>query len=80
MTPGPDGARLVVVHQTAGVPVWDLPRIRAQLAEMGLDRDRPPLPACRHEAGGLRVEVVSERTEEGAGGSEEPTRRPEGTR
>jgi WD40 repeat protein len=39
---GPDGGRLAVANDTE-VRVWDLRRIRAQLAEMGLDWDAPPL-------------------------------------
>jgi WD40 repeat protein len=38
----PDGGRLAVTTDTE-VRVWDLRRIRAQLAEMGLDWDAPPL-------------------------------------
>jgi WD40 repeat protein len=38
----PDGGRLAVPVDTE-VRVWDLRRIRAQLAEMGLDWDAPPL-------------------------------------
>jgi hypothetical protein len=38
----PDGGRLAVANDTEG-RVWELRRIRAQLAEMGLDWDAPPL-------------------------------------
>ena len=43
----PDGARLVVVSNTAPpcVHVWDLRAIRRQLAEMGLDWDQPVYPS-----------------------------------
>jgi tetratricopeptide (TPR) repeat protein/WD40 repeat protein len=39
----PDGTRLLEVSNE-GLRVWDLRRIRARLAEMGLDWDAPPLP------------------------------------
>jgi serine/threonine protein kinase/WD40 repeat protein/tetratricopeptide (TPR) repeat protein len=41
----PDGAELVVRGEdTQAIHVWDLRLIRAQLAELGLDWDDPPLP------------------------------------
>src|SRR5947209_19498292 len=39
----PDGTRLVGLANT-GVVVWDLRRLRAGLAELGLDWDAPPYP------------------------------------
>jgi serine/threonine protein kinase/tetratricopeptide (TPR) repeat protein len=39
----PDGTQLVVTGKN-GLRVWDLRRIRAELAKMGLDWDAPPYP------------------------------------
>src|SRR5207248_4265759 len=40
----PDGSRLAVPIDNE-ILVWDLRLIRAQLAEMGLDWEAPPIPA-----------------------------------
>jgi tetratricopeptide (TPR) repeat protein/WD40 repeat protein len=40
----PDGTKLVVAARN-GLRVWDLRRIRAELAKLGLDWDAPPYPA-----------------------------------
>jgi len=40
----PDDTRLAVASGKEGVRVWDLRRIREQLAELGLDWNAPPLP------------------------------------
>jgi WD40 repeat protein len=40
-----DGTKLVVTAKN-GLRVWDLRRIRAELAKLGLDWDAPPLPAA----------------------------------
>jgi hypothetical protein len=55
----PDGDRLLVRRQGNSVRVWDLRRIREQLAEAGLDRDRPPYPPAPPRGDGkpLRSEV-----------------------
>ncbi len=41
----PDGTKLVVSAKN-GLRVWDLRRIRTELAKLGLDWDAPPLPAA----------------------------------
>jgi len=41
----PDGTKLVATTDQKTVLVWDLRRIRDQLAPMGLDWDAPPYPA-----------------------------------
>jgi eukaryotic-like serine/threonine-protein kinase len=41
----PDGTKLVVAAKN-GLRVWDLLRIRTELAKLGLDWDAPPLPAA----------------------------------
>lgn len=41
----PDGTKLVVSTKN-GLRVWDLRRIRTELAKLGLDWDAPPLPAA----------------------------------
>ena len=45
----PDGAKLIVAA-TNGLRVWDLRRIRIELAKLGLDWDAPPLPAASQGA------------------------------
>ena len=40
----PDGSKLLLSHPD-GLEVWDLARVRADLASQGLDWDAPPLPA-----------------------------------
>jgi serine/threonine protein kinase/WD40 repeat protein len=58
----PDGGRLAVPIENE-VRVWDLRLIRAQLAEMGLDWDQPPIPtpdpAADAAAPRLKVRVES---------------------
>jgi len=47
----PDGTRLVAgSNDSRSVHVWDLRRIRADLAEMGLDWGLPPYPPPAHDA------------------------------
>jgi hypothetical protein len=54
----PDGTRLVVAAED-GLRVWDLRRIRRELAKLGLDWDAPPYPAAEAGAPGpLEVQVV----------------------
>jgi serine/threonine protein kinase/WD40 repeat protein len=54
----PDGTRLVV-SAADGLRVWDLRRIRRELAELGLDWDAPPYPeAADGLPGPLEVQVV----------------------
>jgi serine/threonine protein kinase/WD40 repeat protein/tetratricopeptide (TPR) repeat protein len=45
LTFSPDGTKLVASTRRKTVLVWDLRRIRAQLAPLGLDWDAPPYPA-----------------------------------
>ncbi len=40
----PDDSRLAVSHNTRFLTLWDLRAVRSQLAAIGLDFDRPPLP------------------------------------
>jgi WD40 repeat protein/tRNA A-37 threonylcarbamoyl transferase component Bud32 len=47
LTFSPDGTRLIATSSRAlSIHVWDLRRIRLQLAEMGLDWEAPPFPAA----------------------------------
>jgi WD40 repeat protein/tRNA A-37 threonylcarbamoyl transferase component Bud32 len=47
----PDGSQLIAFGvESQALHVWDLRRIRRQLAEMGLDWDAPPLPEAPAEA------------------------------
>jgi WD40 repeat protein len=50
----PDGSYLAAGTECGAVYLWDLSRIRARLARLGVDWDRPPLPA-RRNAGRLTV-------------------------
>jgi WD40 repeat protein len=54
----PDGTLLLVIERPDKVQVWDLRRVRATLAVLGLDWDPPPLPA---PTGGpaLRLELLA---------------------
>jgi WD40 repeat protein len=54
----PDGGRLACVVDAVGVQLWDLRRLRARLAEVGLDWDLPAYPPEPAPAPPLRVEVV----------------------
>jgi WD40 repeat protein len=58
----PDGAHLLTLHgENKGLYVWDLRRIREQLAVLGLDWDQPPYqPAAPRPPTPLRVKVVKE--------------------
>jgi WD40 repeat protein/tetratricopeptide (TPR) repeat protein len=56
----PDGSQLVVHYGHEGQRVWDLRKIRARLAAMGLDWDRPAYPpAAESSPEPLRVVVSS---------------------
>jgi eukaryotic-like serine/threonine-protein kinase len=46
MALSPDGTKLVARTQKKTVLLWDLRRIRGQLAPLGLDWDAPPYPAA----------------------------------
>jgi tetratricopeptide (TPR) repeat protein len=52
----PDGSRLLVCSAT-GIHVWDLRRIRAELAERGLDWDAPAYAPAPAPAETLQVEL-----------------------
>jgi serine/threonine protein kinase/WD40 repeat protein len=56
----PDGTRLIAVSDDGkAIHVWDLKRIRAELARLGLDWDAPPYPERADPAPGpLAVRVV----------------------
>jgi tetratricopeptide (TPR) repeat protein len=54
----PDGSRLLLVKGgPSRCQVWDLRRIRARLAEIGLDWSPPLAPSCRAETPVVRVEI-----------------------
>jgi len=44
-----DGARLAVSHNSRVLTLWDLRTVRAGLASVGLDFERPPLPPSASE-------------------------------
>jgi hypothetical protein len=57
----PDGSHLVATHvEFKGIYVWDLRRIREQLAGLGLDWEAPPYPPAAPRPPTLRVEIVKE--------------------
>jgi serine/threonine protein kinase/WD40 repeat protein len=51
----PDGSQLLVVQEQP--QIWDLRRLRAQLAAMGLDWDRPPYPPAPDTMAPLQVQI-----------------------
>jgi WD40 repeat protein len=53
----PDGTRLVVAAED-GLRVWELRRIREQLAKLGLDWDAPPYPKADDAGNGPPLEVT----------------------
>ena len=61
----PDSSRLAVATEAGTVELWDLRRIRQELAEMGLDWDLPPYPPAvpAEETRPLRVLVDHGHTE-----------------
>ncbi len=52
-----DGSQLAGMMGTVGVQLWDLRRIRAQLADMGLDWDRPPYPPETKRTAPIQVKI-----------------------
>jgi WD40 repeat protein len=60
-----DGTRLVDAAED-GVRVWDLRRIRAELAKLGLDWDAPPYPEAAAEAQ-TRTDPIEIRVQEPVG-------------
>jgi serine/threonine protein kinase/WD40 repeat protein/Tfp pilus assembly protein PilF len=57
LTFAPDGSRLVTVNRFRGVCVWDLRRLRAELASRGLDWDAPAYPPAPAARAPLEVEL-----------------------
>jgi tetratricopeptide (TPR) repeat protein len=53
----PDGSQLVIVYVREGLRVWDLRKVRARLAAMGLDWDAPPYPPAGPAAAPVQLEV-----------------------
>ena len=43
----PDGASLLALEWTRGIQVWDLRKLRAELAALKLDWDAPPYPPAQ---------------------------------
>jgi WD40 repeat protein len=54
----PDGTRLAGAMGAVGVQMWDLRRIRARLADMGLDWDRLPYPPAPDARAPIKVRIV----------------------
>ena len=54
-----DGSWIVMPHRK-GVRLWDVRRLRSELARLGLDWDAPPLPPATAPAGPSRVRFVGE--------------------
>jgi tetratricopeptide (TPR) repeat protein/WD40 repeat protein len=53
----PDGTKLIIAAKN-GLRVWDLRRIRAELAKLGLDWDAPPYPPAAEKRDQQPVEVI----------------------
>ncbi len=51
-------ASMLAVSSAGTVDLWDLRRLRDELAQMGLDWERPPYPPSKAPPGPVRVEVV----------------------
>jgi WD40 repeat protein len=51
-------ASMLAVSSAGTVDLWDLRRLREELAQMGLDWDQPPYPPSKAPGGPVRVEVV----------------------
>jgi WD40 repeat protein len=64
----PDGTELAVA-QDGFVYLWDLRRLRAELAGLGLDWDRPPFPPAQAPANGPERRAQRGRGDGHAGGS-----------
>jgi hypothetical protein len=56
----PGAGRFAVAAEQPALQVWDLRRLRADLAALGLDADLPPAPPPEGEVKPVRVEVVGE--------------------
>ena len=53
-----DGAQLAVSTTANTIHLWDLRLLRRQLAELGLDYNRPPLPPAPPDPGPLRLTIL----------------------
>jgi hypothetical protein len=58
MNYSPD-ATMLAVASVGTVDLWDLRRLRAELAKLRLDWDRPPYPAPSDAGAAVRVDVES---------------------
>jgi tetratricopeptide (TPR) repeat protein len=56
----PDGGHLAVATNQGTVLLWDLRRVRQELAKTGVDWDRPPYPAPGEKASGIVRVVVDQ--------------------
>jgi hypothetical protein len=65
----PDGTK-VIARAGNGMRVWDLRRIRAELANLGLDWDAPAYASETAESGRLEVRVVGDDPTAGPGGTD----------
>jgi WD40 repeat protein len=54
----PDGTRLIVADDSTGLHVWDLRRLRAELASRDLDWDAPPCAPAPPPHGPVTLEVI----------------------
>jgi serine/threonine protein kinase/WD40 repeat protein len=54
----PDGGMLAVGNETKQIHLWDLRRIRSELAEMNLDWETPPLPPTNQTNAPLPIVVI----------------------
>jgi WD40 repeat protein len=61
----PDGTKLVALQNDRGLQVWDLRRLRVELASMNLDWDAPPYPPEQPSANGspLPISITIEKPE-----------------
>ena len=51
----PDGLRLITVHRSKGIHVWDLRLLREELTEHGLDWDAPRLVTATSHGKSIRI-------------------------
>jgi WD40 repeat protein len=78
----PDGSQLAVTRNTAGdVMLWDLRSVRAQLAKIGLDWNRPPFPPATQsvEPRKISVDATPAETTENPETKSFPARDPQAT-
>jgi len=56
----PSGTQLAVATEAHVIQLWDLRKLRQQLAELGLDWDQPPYPPAptNAPAGPIKVRFV----------------------